>query len=243
MARPGGQVTLRAKLFGTVESVRVVEGQKVSKGDVLLVFDDSEYAAQLGQAYATSKEASVRLRARATDTSRTKVLAQTGALPTASLDQIVEEKNVAQARLVAAGADAQRVRVALQKTRVVAPIDGHVIARDVEAAETVEPGADLFVIANLADLRIEAEVDELELGRLAVGARVEVTSEAYAGQHWEGTIEEVPLVVGARKLRPEDPSRPTDTGVVLVKIQYPADAPFRLGQRVNVRIDPSVPGH
>jgi len=243
VARPGSEITLRAPLFGTVRSVHVVEGQRVSKGDVLLEFDDTEYMAQLGEAFATSNEAAVRLRARATDTRRTKVLADTGALPPTSVDQVVEEKNVAQARLFAAGAEAQRARAVLHKTRLVAPIDGTVIGRSVDPAETVEPGADLLVIANLHDLRIEAEVDELELGRLALGAHVEVTAEAFGGQHWDGTVEEVPLLVGARRLRPQDPSRPTDTGVVILKISYPNEAPLRLGERVNVRIDPQVGGH
>lgn len=241
VARPGAQVTLRAEILATIAAVHIVEGQTVSKGQQLLEFRDAEYRARLSEAFASIGEASARLRARATDAHRTKILTESGALPKADMVDVVEAKSAAQAKLAAAAAQASRLRIQLGRTKVVAPIDGTVIAAYGQAGETVEPGADLFVIANLSDLRIEAEVDEAELGRLQTGERAEVTCEAFPGKVWQGVVEEVPLVVGAPKLRPQDPSRPTDTGVVLVKVRYPTDAPLRLGERVSVRIDPA--GH
>ena len=46
-------------------------------------------------------------------------------------------------------------------------------------------------------------------------------------------VEEVPQVVVTRQLRPQDPGRPTDSGVVQVKLALQSPAPLKLGQRVE----------
>jgi hypothetical protein len=51
-----------------------------------------------------------------------------------------------------------------------------------------------------------------------------------------GKIEEIPDSVVARKLKPEDPGRPTDTRVLLVKVALLEKTPLKLGQRVEMEI-------
>ncbi|HSU66155.1 MAG TPA: hypothetical protein VLJ39_04770, partial [Tepidisphaeraceae bacterium] len=68
------------------------------------------------------------------------------------------------------------------------------------------------------------------------GGRAFITAEGFPGVRWPATVEEVPQIVVTRQLRPQDPGRPTDSGVVLVKLALPEPTPLRLGQRVEVRI-------
>jgi hypothetical protein len=49
-------------------------------------------------------------------------------------------------------------------------------------------------------------------------------------------VEEIPDSVTGRRLKPQDPARPIDTRVLLVKIAFQEPFPFRLGQRVDVQI-------
>lgn len=62
-----------------------------------------------------------------------------------------------------------------------APIGGVVISRPVDAGEHVEAGDALLTLADLGRTRIEAEVDELDAGRIAPGSPVQVTVEGYEG--------------------------------------------------------------
>jgi multidrug resistance efflux pump len=97
----------------------------------------------------------------------------------------------------------------------------------------------VVTIADLNRLRVEAEADEADAGALAKGAAVAITSEGYAGRSWSGTVEEIADSVTLRKLKPQDPSRPTDTRIVSVKVAFAERTPLKLGTTVELRIPPS----
>jgi HlyD family secretion protein len=101
--------------------------------------------------------------------------------------------------------------------------------------------APLVTVADLTRVRVEAEVDEIDLGGMAVGAEATVTAEGFPGLSWRGRVEEVPDVVVGRHIRPEDTSRPVDTRVLLVKVALLEPTPLKLGQRVDVRISTRHP--
>jgi HlyD family secretion protein len=88
----------------------------------------------------------------------------------------------------------------------------------------------------LARVRVEAEVDEYDTARVALGARVAIIAEGYTDASWRGTIEEIPDTVVGRRIRPEDPGRPIDARVLPVKIALGEPTPLKLGQRVEVEI-------
>ena len=87
-----------------------------------------------------------------------------------------------------------------------------------------------------ARTRVEAEVDEFDAGAIGLGAPVEVTAEGHDGVRWAARVEELPDSVVPRRLRPQDPGKPSDTRVLLVKIQLAEATPLKLGQRVEVAI-------
>ena len=66
--------------------------------------------------------------------------------------------------------------------------------------------------------------------------RATITAEGYPGPGWRGRVEEVADAVVPRRTRPEDPGRPADTRVLLVRIAFLKTTPLKLGQRVEVEI-------
>jgi HlyD family secretion protein len=124
----------------------------------------------------------------------------------------------------------------VKKCRLVAPIDGVVTARFVQPGETVALAAPLVTVVDLKRLRVEAEVDEYDVGHCEVGDPVTMRTEAYPGRSWPGVVEEVSDTLVGRRIRPEDPGRPTDTRVLPVRIAFQVATPLRLGQRVEVEI-------
>jgi multidrug resistance efflux pump len=110
----------------------------------------------------------------------------------------------------------------------------------VDVGATVQEGAPLVEVADLAARRVEAEVGEFDLAAVALGGVATVGAEAFPGQSWHATIEEVPEVVVPRRIRPQDPARLSDTRVLLVKLAIDPSTPLKLGQRVDVQLDAAV---
>src|SRR5262249_30647333 len=80
-----------------------------------------------------------------------------------------------------------------------------VIARHAHPGETVPAGARLVTVADLGRVRVEAEVDEFDVGRVAPGAPVSVTAEGFPGAAWRGTVEEIPDAVSPPAPPPRGP--------------------------------------
>ena len=69
-----------------------------------------------------------------------------------------------------------------------------------------------------------------------LGAPVTISSEGYGDATWKGHVEEIPDAVTSRRLKPQDPARPSDTRVLLVKVALDGPIPVKLGQRVEVEV-------
>ena len=80
---------------------------------------------------------------------------------------------------------------------ITAPIDGIVIARQVDAGQTVAAGMsapELFIIAeDLTKMQVVANIDESDVGRIRTGQVVTFTVDAYAAEEFEGTVSQVRL--------------------------------------------------
>lgn len=234
---PGKQVVVGTELAGPLQKLLVGEKAVVKKGDLLAEIGVDEQRAALREAWARAKAAAVDVDFAGTELERTAALRASNALPQASLDRATREKNSAAAHREVAGAAAHRLETVIAKAAVKAPIDGVVLVKHAEAGELVTAGAPLVTIADTSALRVEAEVDEFDGSRVAVGQAVSLWAEGYEGR-FRGEVEEIPDEVVSRRIRPQDPGRPSDTRVLLVKVRLLDKTPLRLGQRVELEIAP-----
>jgi HlyD family secretion protein len=243
VAYPGAEVLVGAETAGTILAVLVQEKTAVHKGDLLVEFKADELKASLDEAVARVAEAEAEMNHNQRELARTERLLQRKAGTDEERERFQSRWIVARARRAAAVATVKRLEASLAKTRVLAPIDGVVVARHAHLGETVNVGVALVHIVNLKQLRIEAEVDEYDIGRCAPGRPVAITAEGYRDKSWQGVVEEVADTVIGRRIRPEDPGRPTDTRVLPVRIAFREPTPLKLGQRVEVEISqaPTAP--
>lgn len=237
VAYPGAEVEVAADLSGTLVRFLVKEQDEVRKGQLLAELKADDLRAELAEARARIAEAEADIRFADVDAERAdRLLAEKVGTPEAA-DRARRNRDAAYARKQTALASVERLEAVLAKTRIVAPISGVVVTRFADAGERLEAGTPLVTIANLKKTRVEAEVDEFDAGRIELGAEVKVTAEGFIGQSWKGTVEEIPDAVVPRRLKPQDPGRPSDTRVLLVKVALAEPTPLKLGQRVEIAME------
>jgi HlyD family secretion protein len=136
---------------------------------------------------------------------------------------------IARARAALADAEANfaAARQVVAETVVRAPATGTVYSLDAGPTEFVEGGKMLLQLADLHHERVRAYFDEPEIGRLAVGQKIQIKWDAKPGRIWNGHIERTPVTVinlGTRSV-----------GEVLVKIDD-VDGDLLPDTNVNVTV-------
>ena len=234
---PGAEVTVSSEVAGRILRLTVHEKDTLRRGALIAQLDDGELRAAFEEAQARMSEAEADLSLFEADLARLTPLAASSVVSRQALDRTRHDRDAALARRELARASMRRLDVAIAKTRIVAPIGGEVMTRYTNEGETLSPGSPIVSIADLRRVRIEAEVDEFDAQRLSVGDPVTITVEG-SDVTLHGHVEEIPDAVVARQLNRQDPARPTDVHVLEAKIALDAPTTLKLGQRVEVEIEP-----
>lgn len=234
-AYPGSEVTVGSDVAGTIARLNVEEKQTVRKGDVIAVIEANDTRAALAVARARVGESDADIRLFELESERAKNLWHEDVGSKQAWEKSERDLDATRARRGSAAAEVRRLEALIAKTIITAPIAGVIVDRAVHTGETIESGDPLVTIADLSRTRVEAEIDEFDAARVRLGASVMVAAEGF-DRPWRGTIEEIPDTVVNRRLKPQDPSKPIDTRVLLVKVAFAEQTPLKLGQRVEVRI-------
>jgi HlyD family secretion protein len=144
--------------------------------------------------------------------------------------------------LATARAELSSAEIALEHTRIRAPSEGTVLQVLARTGETIAPSpeAPVVVIGDLSSLRIRAEVEERDIGKIRNGQAIMVRSDAFTGQEFEGSIFRVAQSLGPPRLPARGPRRPTDLDVVEVLISLDGRPPLLPGMRVDVFFRPDA---
>jgi len=141
-----------------------------------------------------------------------------------------------------AAAAVEYYRKLLDKTYLTSPITGKVIRKYLQQGESVTKDKALAAVADTALLRINAEVDETDIGMVGMGAQAEVRSDAFAGKTFRGEVVEISDYAGIRKVKPNDQAKNLDMKVVQVKIRLNDKTELKPGMTVDVKILPAGKG-
>lgn len=207
--KPTTEVQVGAQVSGRITKVHVDFNSKVKAGDVLAEIDPTLFGAQIdgtqaqlaaARANVTRTEANLAtLRQRV---SRAEKLVREGIGTQADLDNAQGAYDVAVAEVAAAkaqvtqiGAQLRSSKTNLEYTRIFSPIDGIVINRAIDPGQTVAASFQapvLFVIAqDLRKMRVLADVDEADVGKLKEGMRAKISVDAFPGESFDGAVSQV----------------------------------------------------
>jgi HlyD family secretion protein len=150
-----------------------------------------------------------------------------------------------EAALAAARAELSLAEAALERTRVRAPSNGSILQLNAKVGETVAPSPEnlLVVLGDVTSLRVRAELEERDIGKVRIGQGAVVRSDAFPGRDFEGSVSSLARSLGPSKLGQRGPRRPTDIDVLEVIIDLTGEPPLLPGMRVDVflKADASAP--
>jgi HlyD family secretion protein len=108
----------------------------------------------------------------------------------------------------------------LDKCTVKAPLDGTVLRTFLRAGESVSTvfPQPVVSLADTSQIRVRAEVDERDVGRVHLGQSVIVLADAYPDKEFAGRVSRVGAVMGRAKVRTGDPAEKSDRDVLEVLI-------------------------
>jgi len=233
---PGAEVTVGTDVAGTVVRMLVQEKDHVRQGQRIAEIRSDDTRAALEEARATVAQAEADIRLFDVEVTRAQMLFDEIVGTKQALDHAIRDRDAARARRDTSAASVRKLEAMVDKTSIYAPINGVVLSRLVQPGETVKENSPLIKMADLTRTRIEAEIDEFDTGRVHIGEEVTIRAEGYDNQKWGGRVEEIPDSVVGRQLKPQDPTKPIDTRVLLAKVAFEEKTPLKLGQKVEIEI-------
>lgn len=204
-------VQVGSQVSGTIKDLYADFNSNVKKGQVIARLNPSTFEARVAQARANVMAARAqvdRSRAAINDAKqkydRAVELAAQQLLPQTDLDTAKATYDGAlagheadKAAVNQSEASLNQALVDLGYTVIATPIDGVVLARNVDVGQTVAASFQapvLFVIANdLTHMQVNASIDEADIGRVKAGQGVTFRVDAYPEQSFSGTVDQVRL--------------------------------------------------
>ena len=168
--------TLSFEIAGNITSIRVEEGDRVSKGQLLATINPTTVKEAHRATLTTLKQAQDAYR-------RFLPLHQSGTISDMKWVEI-------ESKLEQAKAAESIARQQLSHSTLTAPFAGVIAAKNVDLGTYVLPGQPVLKLANVAQVNAKVSVPEAEISHLHVGDKVKLTVAALSGAIFRGTISE-----------------------------------------------------
>lgn len=210
---------ITAQSGGKILEILSDEGEWVKKGDLLVVMDGVDLAEQLEVAQANLTKAKYDLlgyESELTNLKAQEVLLQTTynryrklkeqnfvsqaeydkantdlQSIKASISASISHTNAAKANIVVAQKNIQVVQARVDRLKVYAPIDGYVIAKEVEVAQDVIPSTTLLQIVDPKTLWVKTKIDERVSAQIKLGQSATITLRSQPNKVYKGVVKRV----------------------------------------------------
>ncbi|MCD1258779.1 efflux RND transporter periplasmic adaptor subunit [Paenibacillus athensensis] len=218
-----------AAAAGQIDSIAVVPGDSVEKGDVLLKLDARDVSEQIA-----AEQLNVRMNALAAEEARRSTFDQVKAAESdTAREELLQRQETSLDKLDLQTEGAQlKIRELQRKLgdyRLTAAISGIVTGLDVKPGQWVNPGQQALTVMNVRKLKVKSYLNELDAGKVTKGQAVTITGDAFAGEY-PGMVEFVSPVAGPADSGSRDP---------MVEMEISLDNPaerLRPGYQVSVAL-------
>ncbi len=167
-------IDLSVEIAGTITDVQFQSGEKVSKGQAIVLLDS-----EMEQASLASAEADLNLSR--LEFQRARSLLDRQAISRSEYDRLNAESQKAAASVA-------QLRASLAKKRALAPFSGTIGIRQVDVGDYIAAGTPIATLQDLSTLFVDFYLAEQHVPLLKLGQRVQLRVAAYPGERFEGVI-------------------------------------------------------
>ncbi len=190
-------VQVGTQVSGRIAKIYTDFNRTVKKGDLLAMLDTSSLLMAVSEAESSYEKAKAQLKQAKQDLERMQYLFKENIKTKNDLEQAQVNYELASATLKSAQSNLERTRINLGYASIFAPIDGIVIARNIDVGQTVAASFSsptLFLIANdLSKMQILANVDESDIGQIKEEQEVRFTVQAQPNRNFSGQVSQIRL--------------------------------------------------
>lgn len=206
---PVNTVSVGSTVSGLIKEIYVDFNSEVKKGQILAQIDPATFEATVAQNLASINNARANLsklqaesEMRQKTYTRYKNLFAKNFIAKSELDQAESDykSNLAQikaakAQIAQSEAQYKTAKTNLSYTKIVAPVDGTIISREIDLGQPVAASfqaPELFTIAqDLKKMQIEVSVSEADIGKIKEGQEVLYTLDGYPEEEFKGKVTQV----------------------------------------------------
>ena len=196
---PDSEVPLAFRIPGYVTSLKQVRGQdgrmrdlaegdRVSRGAVLVHIRSSEYEDKVHQASSQAAASEAVAQKAKLDFDRATHLYDSQSITKPDFDSARAQYDSSQEQLKSARALTSEAEVALHDTSLIAPFDGDIVKKSVELGAFVGPGVPAFAVARTDTVKIVVGVPDTVVRSIKVGQPVEVAIDAFPARTFHARI-------------------------------------------------------
>ncbi|QTF55982.1 efflux RND transporter periplasmic adaptor subunit [Stutzerimonas frequens] len=167
-------IDLSVEIAGTISDVQFQSGEKVSKGQAIVLLDS-----EVEQASLASAEADLNLSR--LEFQRARSLLDRQAISRSEYDRLNAQSQKAEASVA-------QLRASLAKKRVLAPFSGTIGIRQVDVGDYLAAGTPIATLQDLSTLYVDFFLAEQHVPLLALGQKVQLRVAAYPNERFEGEI-------------------------------------------------------
>ncbi len=220
---PNQDLKLLSDISGRVLSIRVQEGDRVQKGQVLATLDEKYLSLDLETAGDTYNKLK-------TDKERYESSFKTGGVTQAQLDDIDLQLRNAAIRL-------EQARRKIGDAHIKAPISGIINKKHIEVGSYLSAGNALFDIVDVSNLKLNVAANEKQMVQLKKGDKVAIQVPAFPDQTFSGAVSFIAPKADASLNFPVEIKVDND-GAQLIKAGMFATAVFQYGNEATAIIVP-----
>jgi len=220
-------IEVSARAAGQIVEVKVKEGDRIKKGQIMARMDDKEAKSNVKRAQARLMSSQEDVAATAKTQERLQRALDLGAVAR----QIVEDAEAAWKSASARQSEIEEELISaelkLDRLQIKAPFSGLITSVSVQEGQWLSVAEEILTLVDMDQRVVEIRVDVSDSARLNIGQEVILSSEAFAGKSWKEKI----LKIG------EEAKTEDSVNVIKVQTSLSSKAPkLRIGQQIDAEI-------
>ncbi len=185
------KLMLSTKIFGQVAAVLVQEGEKISKGQLLIKIKSNDLAAKQNTANSGVQAAKTNMENTIKNYDRIKALLEKGSATQKELEDMTAAKEAAIAQYKEAQHQLAEVNDYLSYANMTSPINGFVSKKMVNVGDMANPGQPILALESMEELKIEADIPAFEIGQFEVNDSIKIAVKDAGLTEITGVVERI----------------------------------------------------